>query len=476
MHCSAGVCVPGRPWDSAQVAYDRLAVTLHSFQAVWFGHRFAGQVVLIYPVYGVMITENTSEFAFSTLLALWAASVLVAEIPSGTLADRTSRVRLIGLAGVLKGAGFLTWLVLPNYWGYLLGFALWGVGSTLKSGTEQALLHDTLHFLGRPEWFERIHGRGGAASSSGTIVAFVAGGYLAEHAGFALPLALSALGPWAAAAIAWVGLKDVPRSSSEGRPLAHPHAEGSFGEGKPLAHPQAEDSSSEGRPLALPQAEGSSSEGKPLALPQAEGYDERPEGEERYLDTLRAGVREAVGRPLVLRAVLMSASVVCIWGVMDEFLPVFLTEKGNISLADIGIIYAACSAANIVALALAHRLPARTPRRVGVVFGVAAVPLALSVAAPGYIGAVLLVLSFGINGAASVLLDGQLQRAIRGHARATVTSVAGTGSEITGIGLYLAAGATAEVASWHAATAMFAALALMLAAIFAAKPIRPSPN
>ena len=453
--------MPGRPWDSAQVAYDRLAVTLHSFQAVWFGHRFAGQVVLIYPVYGVMITENTSEFAFSTLLALWAASVLVAEIPSGTLADRTSRVRLIGLSGVIKGAAFLTWLVLPNYWGYLLGFALWGVGSTLKSGTEQALLHDTLHFLGKPEWFERIHGRGGAASSAGTIVAFVAGGYLAEHAGFALPLALSALGPWAAAAIAWVGLKDVPRTSSEGRPLALPQAEDSFGEGKPLAHPHAE---------------GSSSEGKPLALPQAEGSDERPEGEERYLDTLRAGVREAVGRPLVLRAVLMSASVVCIWGVMDEFLPVFLTEKGNISLADIGIIYAACSAANIVALALAHRLPARTPRRVGVVFGVAAVPLALSVAAPGYIGAALLVLSFGINGAASVLLDGQLQRAIRGHARATVTSVAGTGTEITGIGLYLAAGATAEVASWHAATAMFAALALMLAAIFAAKPIRPSPN
>ena len=421
-------------------------MTLHSFQAVWFGHRFAGQVVLIYPVYGLMITENTSEFAFSTLLALWSASVLVAEIPSGTLADRTSRVRLIGLSGVIKGAAFLTWLVLPNYWGYLLGFALWGVGSTLKSGTEQALLHDTLHFLGKPEWFERIHGRGGAASSAGTIVAFVAGGYLAEHAGFALPLALSALGPWAAAAIAWVGLKDVPRSSVEGKPLAHPGADGS------------------------------SSEGKPLALPQAEGSDERPEGEERYLDTLRAGVREAVGRPLVLRAVLMSASVVCIWGVMDEFLPVFLTEKGNISLADIGIIYAACSAANIVALALAHRLPARTPRRVGVVFGVAAVPLALSVAAPGYIGAALLVLSFGINGAASVLLDGQLQRAIRGHARATVTSVAGTGTEITGIGLYLAAGATAEVASWHAATAMFAALALTLAAIFAAKPIRPSPT
>ena len=400
-------------------------MTLRSFQAVWFGHRFAREVVLIYPVYAVMITENTSEFAFSTLLALWSASVLIAEIPSGTLADRTSRVRLIGLSGVVKGAAFLTWLVLPNYWGYLLGFALWGVGSTLKSGTEQALLHDTLQALGKPEWFERIHGRGGAASSLGTVVAFVAGGYLAEHAGFALPLALSALGPWIAAAIAWLGLKDVPRTSSER---------------------------------------------KPLALPLAEGSGNPPE-RERYLDTLRAGVREAVGRPLVLRAVLMSASIVCIWGVMDEFLPVFLAEKGTISLADIGIVYAACSAANIVALALAHRLPARTPRRVGVVFGIAAVPLALSVAAPGYFGAALLVLSFGINGAASVLLDGQLQRAIRGHARATVTSVAGTGTEITGIVLYLAAGAAAEVESWHAATALFAALALMLAAIFAAKPI-----
>ena len=392
------------------------SVTLLSFQAVWFSHRFAREVVLIYPVYAVMITENTSEFAFSTLLALWSASVLIAEIPSGTLADRTSRVRLIGLSGVVKGAAFLTWLVLPSYWGYLLGFALWGVGSTLKSGTEQALLHDTLHALGKPEWFERVHGRGIAASSLGTIAAFVVGGYLAEHAGFTLPLALSALGPWIAAAVAWMGLTEVPRTG---------------------------------------------------ALPHRE---------ERYLDTLRAGVREAMGRPLVLRAVLMSASIVCVWGVMDEFLPVFLAEKGTISLADIGIVYATCSAANVVAVALAHRLRARTPRRVGVVFGIAAVPLALSVLAPGYLGAGLLVLSFGINCAASVLLDGQLQRAIQGHARATVTSVAGTGTEITGIVLYLAAGATAEVQSWHAATALFAALALTLAAIFAVKPIPSGPH
>ena len=381
-------------------------MTLRSFQAVWFSHRFAREVVLIYPVYAVMMTENVSEFAFSTLLAFWSASVLCAEIPSGTLADRVSRVRLIGLSEIIKGVGFLAWFLLPNYWGYLAGFALWGVGSTLRSGTEEALLHDTLHKLGAPERFEQIHGRGVAAGSLGTIAAFLGGGYLAEHSGFALPLVLSALGPWVAAAIAWLGLRDVPRTG------------------------------------------------------------EAPDDDEAYLDTLRSGVREAVGRPLVLRVVLMTASITCIWGVMDEFMPVFLSEKGSITLFDIGIVYAAMSGANVVAVALAHRIPARTPRRVGMVFGVAALFLALSVPTSGYVAAAILVVSFGIHGAASVLLTGQLQRAIKGHARATVTSVAGTGAEVTGILLALTGGGAAEVADWHGATTLFAALALVLAAVF----------
>ena len=386
-------------------------MSLPSFQVVWFAHRFVREVVLIYPVYAVMMTENVSEFAFATLIAFWSASVLFAELPTGTLGDRMSRVRLIGLSGVIKGIGFLSWFLLPSYGGYLLGFVLWGVGSTLRSGTEEALLHDTLHKLGVPERFEQIHGRGAAAGSLGTMIAFLGGGYLAEHSGFALPLALSVLGPWVAAAIAWLGLSDVPRTGAP------------------------------------------------------------PEEHEAYLDTLRAGVREAVGRPLVFRVVLMTASIACIWGLMDEFMPVFMSEKGSITLFDIGVVYAAMSGANVVAVALAHRIPARTPRRVAAVFSVAAVFLALSVPTSGYIAAAILVISFGINGAASVLLTGQLQRAIRGHARATVTSVAGTGAELTGITLALAGGGVAEVSDWHGTATFFAALALLLAAIFVAKPI-----
>ena len=226
-----------------------------------------------------------------------------------------------------------------------------------------------------------------------------------------MPLALSVLGPWVAAAIAWLGLNDVPRTGTP------------------------------------------------------------PEHHETYFDTLRAGVREAVGRPLVFRVVLMTASIASIWGVMDEFMPVFLSEKGSITLFDIGIVYAAASGANVVAVTLAHRIPTRTPRGVGAVFGVAAVFLALSVPTSGYVAAAILVVSFGINGAASVLLTGQLQRSIKGHARATVTSVAGTGAELTGILLALAGGGAAELADWHGATTFFAALALLLAAIFVMKGV-----
>lgn len=382
------------------------------FEIAWLAQRFVRELILIYPVYAILMRESgITAWEFSTLLAAWSFTVVLAEIPSGTLGDRMNRVHLIATSGVVKAVAFSVWLLAPTYWGFLAGFLIWGVGSTLRSGTEESLLHDTLANNDELDRFEQIYGRGTAAGTAGTVAAFLAGGYLAETSGFIPPLQLSIVAPLVASLIFIVLARETPRTG-----------EALDGEG-----------------------------------------DDPPD---TYLETMALGFREIRGSAIVLRIVAMAATLGCIWGVMDEFLPMFVTEKSEVTLLAVGVIYALVAGASVVAVSLAHRIPARTPGAIAAIFGLAGGALALAVYLDGALSAAFFVASFAFNAAAKVLLDSLLQRSIRGHARATVTSVAGTGDEVFGVLLFLSGGAIANAFSWHATTLMFAFAALVLMIAF----------
>ena len=84
----------------------------------------------------------------------------------------------------------------------------------------------------------------------------------------------------------------------------------------------------------------------------------------------------------------------------------------------------------------------------------------------------LLVASANVNGAAGVLLAGQLQRSIQSHARATVTSVAGMGQEVVGVVLHVAVAVGAGMTDWHGGVGLLSVPALMLCFGFVAAPVR----
>lgn len=383
------------------------------FRLAWYAHHLLGEFVLIYPVAAIMMGERGVEpFDLSLLFALWSLAVVATEVPTGVLADRVSRRRLLIASRLVKGCCFLTWFVFPGFWGYLAGFVCWGVASTLRSGTAESVLHDTLSAVDAPEHFERIYGRAAAAGHFGLVASFLAGGLLAGRVGFGIPLALSVAGPWLAAVAIAAGVNDPPRGTAS------------------------------------------------------------PGHSESYLETLRAGLREARSSARLLHVIGMTASIACIWEVFEEYLPVYLDEKGAFTLGSIGFTFACASAATILAAAAAHRVAFRSLRAIALAFGVAGALLLASTAASGVLAAGLLVASAGVNGGAGVLLAGQLQRAIRGQARATVTSVAGMGQEVVGILLYMAVGAVAGVTDWHSGVGLLAVLALVLCAGFVAATVR----
>jgi len=134
--------------------------------------RFLDTFLLIVPFYTVMFAEKgLSPAQIGLALGAWSATGLVLEIPCGVLADRMSRRWLLAISQLLRVAGFLTWLVFPGFWGFLIGLTLWGMKSATMSGAFEAVVYDELKALGREAEYAKVFGRAKAARGAGLVAA-----------------------------------------------------------------------------------------------------------------------------------------------------------------------------------------------------------------------------------------------------------------------------------------------------------------
>lgn len=116
--------------------------------------QMLGESVVVYPLYSIMFGERSgiSAAGIGTLLAVWQIVQILAEVPTGVIADRFSKKYSI-LAGKLgKSLCFVIWFFFPNFTGYMAGFVMWGIGEAFISGAVQSYLYEldqssSTHFL-----------------------------------------------------------------------------------------------------------------------------------------------------------------------------------------------------------------------------------------------------------------------------------------------------------------------------------------
>ena len=124
-------------------------------------YRIFSELMLLYPLYTVMFAERggLTTLQISSLLGIWAVMILLFEIPSGAMADKYTRRNLLGLAQAVRAVGYGIWVFVPNYWGFLAGLVLWGVGRAMTSGTFEALLFDELKAEQKEHNYAKVLGR-----------------------------------------------------------------------------------------------------------------------------------------------------------------------------------------------------------------------------------------------------------------------------------------------------------------------------
>jgi MFS family permease len=152
-----------------------------SFIRKIYAFSFLDDLVFIYPLYTLMFMDaGLSPAQVSILLFVWAGTAFVLEVPSGALADKYSRKWLLVIAQLIRIAGYLVWLVFPSFWGFLIGFVLWGVKSAFTSGTLEAFVYDELKKENAEQRYAEVIGRTTSMQLLGVVCASAGASLMAD--------------------------------------------------------------------------------------------------------------------------------------------------------------------------------------------------------------------------------------------------------------------------------------------------------
>ncbi len=135
---------------------------------------------LIWPAYVLYFRHyHVTLFEVATLAAVFEASIIIFELPTGILADRLGR-KLSTSAGfaayVLSGAAFI---FLQNFAGFLLAEVLFGLGESLISGALEALAVDSAGKNYNDSFGKRLFSNRVRVKSGALLVGMLGGGALA---------------------------------------------------------------------------------------------------------------------------------------------------------------------------------------------------------------------------------------------------------------------------------------------------------
>ncbi|MET8117120.1 MFS transporter [Streptomyces prasinus] len=189
-------------------------------------------------------------------------------------------------------------------------------------------------------------------------------------------------------------------------------------------------------------------------------------GHRRWTAPLRAGLAEARADRSVRGALLLVPAVGAVWGALDEYTPLLVRETG---VADgtvphlLLLIWAGATAGSLLA-GEGERLGTNG---LAALLAGAGLALAAGTLTGTPAGLVLVALAFGGFQAATVLADARLQRRIEGTGRATLTSLAGLGTELTTVAVFGGYALIASHSPHGTAFAVFAVPYLVTAALVA---------
>ncbi len=126
------------------------------FRSSYFARFYYPVFTLLYLDYGLTLSQ------FAMLNVVWAATIVLAEVPSGAFADTLGRKKLVVLSSLVMFIEIAMIALVPTgnsslvFMVFLVNRVLSGLAMALASGADEALAYDTLKEQGREELWPRV--------------------------------------------------------------------------------------------------------------------------------------------------------------------------------------------------------------------------------------------------------------------------------------------------------------------------------
>lgn len=146
------------------------------------------------PIWVIYLQEfrGMSLTQIGSIEAVFWITVVVAEVPTGAVADRWGRRVSLATGGAMFCVGSVVFAFSSTYVVLLVAYLTIAVAMTMYSGAGHALVYDTLRQLGRAKEYEKHIGRSEAMAFGSLLAARVAS-RLGERRSLVIPLVVGGL-------------------------------------------------------------------------------------------------------------------------------------------------------------------------------------------------------------------------------------------------------------------------------------------
>ncbi len=158
-------------------------------------------IVLFFQEHGLSLSK------VMILQSVYSISVALFEIPSGYIADIFGRKKAIIISTILSFIGYVLFSFFSDYTVFIIAEILIGIGGSLMSGSDSAIIYDTLIENNDKKKYTKVEGKNYAIGNFSEAIAGILGGILAASSiyypvyiqtiilSFSIPIAFSIIEP-----------------------------------------------------------------------------------------------------------------------------------------------------------------------------------------------------------------------------------------------------------------------------------------
>lgn len=168
-------------------------------------------LVYYYQYCGVDVSQTF------VIQAVYSAAICLLEIPTGYISDTLGRKKILFVSCAIIPIGVLVYTTCRSFWGFVAAEIILAIGVSLRSGTDIALMYETLLALKREKELKRMEGTAFFLAKISTSIAYVTASALAKISVF-LPFLAKILQAAALVPVIFM-LKEPGRPGKQRQPL-----------------------------------------------------------------------------------------------------------------------------------------------------------------------------------------------------------------------------------------------------------------